>query len=216
MTRSLFVVLVASLAVAACATPPEPVEEAPPGPVVVAPEEIEEEPEVEEPEEEPAQEGYVLGDEGPAGGWIVYVDSRDDHDGWTYLEAAPAGWHENGEDPAVAWGEVGVEVGAGATARGAGLANTMAALEHSDEYAAGLVDGLVINGFDDWFLPSQDEMFQVYENLFRRDLGGLTRGNYWTSTEAGEDRAQAYNFQTGGRTAATKDTEYRVRPVRAF
>jgi len=35
-----------------------------------------------------ATEVYNVGDTGPAGGFIFYVDEDNDH-GWTYLEAAP-------------------------------------------------------------------------------------------------------------------------------
>ena len=34
--------------------------------------------------------GYELGDIGPAGGYIFYIDEANEHPGWTYLEAAPA------------------------------------------------------------------------------------------------------------------------------
>lgn len=145
----------------------------------------------------------------------VFVYRYREHD-WTYLEAAPAGWHDGGEDPLLAWGEMGLETGASGSALGTGAANTALIVEASGEHAARMVAELEINGFNDWFLPSIDEIGEMYENLFRRRMGDLAREPYWTSTERNPDRAMMRNFDTAGQISAQKLNEYRIRPVRAF
>jgi hypothetical protein len=37
-------------------------------------------------------------------------------------------------------------------------------------------------GFIDWRLPSHPELFQVYSKLFKAEIGGLSTGEYWSST----------------------------------
>ena len=65
-------------------------------------------------DDDPAEKVYEIGDSGPAGGKIFYIDADDNFD-WTYLEAAPPGWDtedsdENSEttvDPRFLWGGYG-------------------------------------------------------------------------------------------------------------
>jgi len=49
-------------------------------------------------------------------------------------------------------------------------------------WAAQACDSLIINGFDDWFLPSRDELNFMYGNLHMRDLGNFKNEKYWSST----------------------------------
>lgn len=158
---------------------------------------------------------YARGDTGPAGGIVFYVDRRGEYE-WTYLEAAPAGWFDGGEDPLFAWGELGIEVGASESAIGTGAANTNVIANEPGDYAAKVVAERTINGYDDWFLPSLGEIGEMYENLFRRQIGGLSRDAYWTSTERTPDRAMSRNFETAGQISAQKMHENRVRPIRSF
>lgn len=56
---------------------------------------------------------YSLGDNGPAGGWIFYID------GGTYYECAPADSPTN-----IVWSNVEIELGTTSDAIGTGLANS--------------------------------------------------------------------------------------------
>lgn len=158
---------------------------------------------------------YSRGDTGPAGGIVFYVDRREEFE-WTYLEAAPAGWFDGGEDPRMTWGKMGIEVGASGSAIGTGEANTRAIAQEQEDSAAGMIAELTINGYDDWFLPSLGEIGEMYENLFRRQSGDLSRASYWTSTERTPDRAMSRSFDTAGQISARKQHENHVRPIRSF
>lgn len=50
---------------------------------------------------------YTIGDNGPAGGYIFYIDEADEYD-WTYLEAAPADVLVENENPQ--WGAMDLTV----------------------------------------------------------------------------------------------------------
>ena len=98
-------------------------------------------------------------------------------------------------------------------------------LSSDEDYAAQLCNDLVLNGYDDWFLPSKDELNELYKN---KDLiGGFSDEWYWSSSEdpdAGPD-TWSQNFGTGAQAGgymATADWSVpgkygcRVRAVRAF
>ncbi|HOX30770.1 MAG TPA: InlB B-repeat-containing protein [Spirochaetales bacterium] len=127
-----------------------------------------------------------LGDVGPAGGRICYVNLNANADGWKYLELAPDStewsgvpfgsyqWH--------IWGADGVIVGTGAQ-------NTqdIVSQHNSAHYmfgiAARLCSELSFNGYDDWFLPSIDELTYAYLNVWKPGKGIHSEGRYWSSTE---------------------------------
>ena len=157
---------------------------------------------------------YSVGDTGPAGG-IVFYDKGSYSDGWRYLEAAPASTEWEGEP----WGGYGTEVGAAAqgTAIGTGAANTQAIVaEYGDTepYAAKLAADLDHGGYDDWFLPSRDELAQMY--LQRGVIGGFASAYYWSSSESDLFFAWVQNFGSGSWFQDDKDDAYRVRAARAF
>lgn len=166
---------------------------------------------------EPAPPVYAVGEIGPAGGFIVY-DKGAVSDGWRFVEAAPEGWAGSSEDPVAVWGGTGTVAGAELEDAGSGLENTIAILDAfgEAEYAARLAADAVINGFDDWFLPSRDTVIAMYENMYRAGIGGLGADSYWTSSERTVERAMAFRMSTGGMISAGKVHEYHVRPVRRF
>ncbi len=170
---------------------------------------------------------YAIGDVGPAGGWIFYVDENDDFD-WTYLEAAP-------EDAAsIEWLSVNewlngesVEDGETQTGIGFGAHNTDRILHYKgvrDAPAAEFCDELEIvhegTTYSDWFLPSLDELNAMYVNLHDQDppIGGFTPDEYWGSSEssASEFLAWAQYFDNGLQFEDFKNVDFRVRAARAF
>jgi len=164
---------------------------------------------------------YRIGDTGPAGGLIFY-DKGNNSGGWRYLEAAPL----EAEFQAI-WSVRSTSVRDTRTEIGSGLRNTQLIIETFRQTAgewdtaAQIVDELVFNGFDDWFLPSRDELDQMYGQLRRRNLGDFRDDWYWTSSNIDSRRAHTQNFQNGqlagnyGTEAGEKNRDrLNVRPIR--
>jgi hypothetical protein len=143
----------------------------------------------------PAAKAYKAGDTGPAGGLIFY-DKGNNSGGWRYLEAAPV----EAEFQAV-WSVRSTWVDSTQATIGSGKRNTQLIVEIFSkttgewDTAAQKCDDLEFGGFDDWFLPSIDELNQMYGNLKRRNLGNFKDGDYWSSSNEGLDKYQ--NFRTG-------------------
>jgi hypothetical protein len=178
---------------------------------------------------------YSIGETGPAGGTVFYIDSADSFSGWKYLEAAAAETEFTstifGYERAV-YNGTNILVGT-ATAVGTGEANTLALVTAmgssvyvqsfstgtTASYAAKLCSDLVSNGFDDWFLPSKDELSLIYQNLAIPGLGGFTRtlaDRYWSSSEVDAQNAYYHKFETNNSWATNRGNPLKARAVRAF
>jgi uncharacterized repeat protein (TIGR02543 family) len=70
--------------------------------------------------------------------------------------------------------------------------------------------------YDDWFLPSKDELDLMYRNLKMQNLGSFSDFDYWSSSEYYASYAWAQSFSLGYQYGCNSDAEDRVRPVRAF
>jgi hypothetical protein len=117
------------------------------------------------------------------------------------------------------WAESYTTTGATATALGTGNANTNTIVSNqgAGDYAAKICYDLVLGGYDDWYLPSKDELNKLYLNQV--SIGGFdnTTG-YWSSSEFNSNLAWNQDFGTGGQ--GTLDTQklvgWKVRAVRSF
>jgi uncharacterized protein (TIGR02145 family) len=74
-------------------------------------------------------------------------------------------------------------------------------------------------GFNDWKLPSKDELGLLYQ--YRTIVGGFANGWYWSSTEKNEFYVDALDFSTGnfsqiGGYKGPGATPYKVRAIRYF
>ena len=151
-----------------------------------------------------------IGKKGPAGGWVFY-DKGLYSDGWRYLEVAPD-WLPNeyvfGEN---GWIKTSTEIGTG-------YANTMkiSSYRDGDVTAAKACLDYSVNGYDDWFLPSKDELDLMYKNLDVRGVGSFANDGYWSSSENNSDGAWLQYFFDGSQNYNSRYLEGRVRPVRAF
>jgi hypothetical protein len=164
---------------------------------------------------------YAIGDTGPAGGLIFYIDEADEYS-WTYLEVAP----ESTEWTSKVWGGYGTAVdGADGTAIGTGAQNTtdiVNQLGSTADYAAKFCSDLNCGGYDDWFLPSKDELKAIWDNLVddgtgaNSGAGGFAENTYWSSSEANSTNAIGREFSDGGWSYIYKDSTIYVRAVRAF
>jgi len=164
---------------------------------------------------------YTVGQRGPAGG-IVFFDKGSYSDGWRFLEAAPAS-----TEFTAPWGSV--DVSGTSTALGFGRSNTQAIVRALSNaglvgQAAQVADSLVYGGFNDWFLPSSDELDWMFRNLRERGLGGFANADYWSSSQSASNSRTVWNqdFNNGNRTEplsfgrGAKNRTLHVRAIRAF
>jgi hypothetical protein len=85
--------------------------------------------------------------------------------------------------------------------------------------AADICANLTLGGYSDWFLPSKEELLQMFLNI-----GGFSNGSsngfsptyYWSSTELDLIQAWRQRFIDGAQTVSPKSESYNVRAVRAF
>ena len=158
----------------------------------------------------------VLKGTGPAGGWIFY-DKGSVSDGWRYLEAAP------NDQTSRVWGTYNHTVpGADGIEIGTGQQNTLDTIL-GDTFANKAADECanysIVNGgvtYNDWFLPSKDELSQMYENLKSEGVGGFADYFYWSSSEVSVDSAWCRDFDIGSQSGGAKNNTGCVRAVRAF
>jgi hypothetical protein len=165
----------------------------------------------------PSIDIYELRDIGPAGGYIFY-DKGNYSDGWRYLEAAP----ESTEWNKVKWGGYGTWLGTQLEI-GTGQSNTNIIINwlnsHSETgCAAQLCDSLTYGGYSDWFMPSYDELLQMYENLKLFGLGGFADAYYSSSTDINKECGAGIVFFSGVAACITKNysRDSRVRAIRKF
>jgi len=168
----------------------------------------------------PATTTYKVGDKGPAGGLIFY-DKGNNNGGWRYLEAAPVE-----AEFQIKWAIKNTFVVGTEKAIGSGKQNTQLILKKFKETpgewdtAVEKANDLVFNRYDDWFLPSQAELDQMYGNLKRKYLGDFNDSWYWSSTDSGTDNiwngdgTYAQDFKDGSINLLKRGSSVYVRPIR--
>ncbi len=173
---------------------------------------------------------YELGDTGPSGvGIVFYITDGGLHG----MEIAP-----EDQGSSVAWSNIdnafvnGVDslpadIGTGASNTDAIIAqtgHTASAAQLCHDYAGG--------GLTDWYLPSENELLELYkismgdpaENEHISNIPELDYRNlgisvwYWTSTESSSDSAERLQFEWSGSGSNLKwkTVSMKVRAVRSF
>ena len=145
-----------------------------------------------------------------AGGIIFYIDNTGLHG----LIAAPTD-----QSAAAQWGCSNTTIEGTSTDIGSGQANTTRIVNgcSTDSIAARICDDLFMNGYSDWFLPSQDELNQMY--LQQDVIGGFTSSFYWSSSESTfnpSTSAYLQGFPGGNQYGGRKYDTYHVRAIRTF
>ena len=155
---------------------------------------------------------FVIG-QSYGGGIIFYIDGTGLHG----LIVATSNQSSSGAE----WGCYGTAIGGTSTAIGTGQANTTAIVNgcSTADIAARICTDLVLNGYDDWFLPSKDELNQIY--VQKAAIGGIVGEVYWSSSEydsSGYSAILAWfqYFSDGLQSGFNKYTLFSVRAVRAF
>lgn len=106
--------------------------------------------------------------------------------------------------------------GATGSAIGTGQANMtlMLANDAAKDQAVRFCDTLIVDNYDDWYLPSEKELDRMY---FRRyEIGGFANKTYWASTESAWNKARCIAFASGVPYTRDKNNRYCVRAIRAF
>jgi hypothetical protein len=148
--------------------------------------------------------GYVIGDTA-FGGIVFYVDNSG-------LHGMVCALTDQGSLP---WGCYNF-IGGTSQNVGTGMANTIMIINGCSErpIAASVCYDLVLNGYDDWYLPSLGELHLMYFSLTPLNLGSFSSPLWWSSTELPNNNAYGINGQYAQPTA--KNIYLPVRAVRAF
>lgn len=144
------------------------------------------------------------------GGIICYIDTTGKHG----LIAAPAN-----HGSVTTWGFFENQVEAFGKLVGTGKANTekIAAASDDNQLAARICSNLVLNGYDDWYLPSKDELNLMYVNLKKSGIGKFNDDvYYWTSSETDFNNAWIQDFKTGVQKEQNVNRPHYVRAIRTF
>ena len=152
-----------------------------------------------------------------AGGVVAYVDSTGQH-GLIAANTDLVGTS--------IWGCQNTLIG---TSRnyGQGLMNTQKIVSGCSDVnsAARKCSDLIIDGKDDWFLPTFDELVLLFNNLHKKGLGGFKPSIYASSSEANNDPVWGpsvnmirmdFTGSSAGEQYTPKGGLYNVRPCRYF
>ncbi|MEI8061655.1 MAG: DNRLRE domain-containing protein, partial [Candidatus Berkelbacteria bacterium] len=151
---------------------------------------------------------HQIGDRGSAGGKVFYITEGGLHG----LEAAPV---DQANAPR---GCYGTYITSTSATVGTGATNTtliVASCAEAD-IAAKVADAYSLNGFNDWYLPSKDELYLLYEQ--KAIVGGVDNYYYWSSTDVMGtiDATYAQDFSNGTQSTYNKLGVLRVRAIRSF
>lgn len=103
------------------------------------------------------------------------------------------------------------------TSIGTGMANTnaiIANLGNTGSYAAKICRDYRGGGYSDWYLPSKNELLQLYVN--KAAIGNLINYYYWTSSAYSTNLAWLVDMSGGEMNYNYQDVNSPVRAVRAF
>lgn len=186
----------------------------------------------------------AIGDTGPGGGTVFYIDTTRAA-GSQYFEAAPSGWANSQDaDPQLLWavssqGCDTTDVSGTQTGIGTGAANTNLIIMNpacdsiGKAPAAWTAHDYSGGGKTDWFLPSKDELNQLCKWASGQPTspddqtrctgssaslnGGLLRQFYWSSSQSSATGARLQSFSAGTQLNISKQSSsVYVRPVREF
>lgn len=119
------------------------------------------------------------------------------------------------------WGCQGTSTGASGTAIGTGKQNTLDIVANCSDTngAAYLCNNLTLNGYSDWYLPSNDETYQFYVNKSTLEaVSGFENfsGGFWTSSEHTSTFAKYIFPSNGSGGNISKQSLLKVRPIRSY
>ena len=132
------------------------------------------------------------------------------------------------------WGCYGIDIETSSTI-GSGYSNTLSIVNQNCQNQNGGLSAAEAalnyedNEYSDWYLPSKDELLEIYNNIGpeseNMNLGMFETEfwpGYWSSSIADgsivniNDYSQEVNFANGSTTNIFRNSSLRVRPIRAF
>jgi len=159
------------------------------------------------------------------GGIVFYIDESGEHGLVAALEEATYSndWGYEGYE----WGCYQQTVnGADGTAIGTGYQNTLDIVAQSCQAgevgttAAQATLDASLEGYNDWYLPSRDELVEMYNSIgyggSQGNIGGFESDVYWSSSEYDGTEAWQTYFDNGYSDHYYKSEHHRVRIIRAF
>jgi hypothetical protein len=167
---------------------------------------------------------FQVGQTGPGGGIIFYKSSTPFTCGpslnltCTYLESAPTSGPNAWSEQFANWsGNTTVSIGTTGTGIGTGYSNTLAIIAQDasvDRAGTRIRAYRGPNNLSDWFLPSKDELAQLY--LRKTTVGGFVSDLYTSSSEFSATHAWNQYFTDGTQVSDRKHYANYIRPIRAF
>lgn len=151
------------------------------------------------------------------GGFIFWLDATGKHG----LLAAPKDLQAAGRS-SFPWSLKNSVTGAEGTKVGDGPGNTRMIVHDlgKGSYAANLCleYSLVHDSveYNNWYLPSMEELKLMHDNLYRMGEGNFTPEAYWSSSEASDSLAWGVLLYFNDEVTYNKFGNYRIRPVRKF
>ncbi len=114
-----------------------------------------------------------------------------------------------------------IELGGTNQTLGSGVSNTDSIVTKLGDgtYAAKICSDLVVQTYTDWYLPSLDELHEMYDGLHDKGFGNFSNEKYWSSTESGATSAWSRDFAVKNGAVAvttTKAVGLRFRAGRSF
>jgi len=147
------------------------------------------------------------------GGIVFYIDETGEHGLVVAMEDL-----ENYE-----WGCYGTGIaGADGQSIGTGLQNTLDIVSGCSETPIAASEALAYEseGYSDWYLPSKDELTEMYNTIgdggSQGNIGGFSNSYYWSSSENNNNGAWYVDFGNGYTNYYYKYSTDRVRVIRAF
>jgi gliding motility-associated-like protein len=111
------------------------------------------------------------------------------------------------------------------TVLGTGSANTtkiIGTANNTPATAASIARAYAGGGFNDWYLPSKDELNLLYLNIGKgasggnQNIGNFASNDYWSSSQVATATGWKESFTNGTALADTKTINHYVRAVRSF
>ena len=151
--------------------------------------------------------GFYIGQR-YGGGIIFWIDGTGQHG--LIAATSDQGFTWWGDRAYLTTGATGVAVGTGSV-------NTQKIIKVQGRqytYAALLCANYRGGSYADWFLPSKNELYLLYQQ--KNVVGGFIRGSYWSSSEFDHSLAWHKFFYNDDAVVSHKDRYDGVRAIRAF